>query len=87
MSSRYVQTLRQMAATLQRQGYKKSSDVLFASAERMQRMEAHIALLHRDFVIDEHDPDVLDKWQDARWEQIIEDAVRQAEKHDEENQD
>jgi len=87
MASRYVQTLRQMATTLQKQGYKKSADVLFASAERMQRMEAHIALLHRDFNIDEADQDVLDKWQDARWQQLIEDAVRQAEKDDADNQD
>lgn len=87
MASRYVQTLRQMAQTLQKQGLKKSADVLFASAERMQRMEAHITLLHRDFVREEADPDVLDQWQEARWEAIIKDATKHTEISDADDQD
>lgn len=70
MSSRYVQTLRHLADTLKKQGYNLSADVAHACAERMQRMEAYIQILHTDFVRNEHDPDVLDKWQEERWKRI-----------------
>lgn len=71
MASRYVETLRHLADTLRKQGKPLSSDVAYACAERMQRMEAYIQILHTDFIRNEHDPAVLDKWHEERWNRII----------------
>jgi hypothetical protein len=59
-----------LADTLKKQGYTLSADVAYACAERMQRMEAYIQILHTDFIRNEHDPHVLDKWHEERWDRI-----------------
>ena len=66
MSSRYVKALRQIGAELKERGYPVSGDVCFASADRMQRMEACISLSYNEFVDKEHERRVLDKHVEAQ---------------------
>ena len=66
MSSRYVKALQQIGRDMKQLGWPVSSDVLFAAADRMQRMEACITLSYNEFVDKEHERRVLDKHEEAQ---------------------